>query len=248
MPSPTPTPDSPPAPVPAPGSPGDTAYYHQVLHTLIAQGANLARMVHDDAEHQFAARKDARTREAQATRAHPEPPHPEAPPAIPDPTPAFERLARTVRRCIAQAQALTQAQARPTPSPAHARTRARTALIRGVEDAIHVSTRMNPGTDAPTLRAELAERLDDPDLDADLLTRPVADVIEGICRDLGIAMQGRSYVWQRRTPADIAHLRARAEARPGAQPPPPQPHQAQDNPPPSFDDLLALATHLARDG
>ena len=62
-------------------------------------------------------------------------------------------------------------------------------------------------------------------------------------------MQGRSYVWQRRTPHDIAHLRARAQARPGAQPAPqPFEHDGTDDDPPDMADLLALATQLIRDG
>ena len=237
------------SPQPTPNAPegttqDDTPYYRQVLHALIDQGANLARMVHDDAQARFAASAQARAEAARPAQAE-APPAPAPVPAIPDPAPAFERLARTVRRCIAQAQLLS----RPvSPDPARERTRAREALIRGAEDAICRKARRDPGTDTDTLRAELAERLEDPALEFDLAGRPVADVVEDICRDLGVAIQGRSYVWQRRTPADVAHLRARAKAPPGATPPAPHPASREPDPRPGLAADLALAARLARDG
>ena len=168
----------------------DDAYYRAVLNGLVDQGARLARNIHD-----------------RATAATPTPENrPEA-----DPTVAFDRAARAVRRCIALARHIAAGPAlqRPAqPTRAHARAQ----LIRGVEDAIH---RKRRETDAEILYAELAERLEDPELELDLQGRAVDDVIEEICRDLGVAVQGRSYIWKRRTPQDIATLRERAARSPG---------------------------------
>ena len=66
--------------------------------------------------------------------------------------------------------------------------------------------------DTEPLYAELRERLEDPALELDLAHRSVDDLIEEISRDLGVAVQGRSWVWRRRTPEDIATLRHRAAA------------------------------------
>ncbi len=168
----------------------DAAYYLRVLHDLIDRGADLARRVHEAA---MAATPTADNR-------------PDS-----DPTVAFDRIARTVRRTIALARHIAE-------HPAHAekpaaRTAARARVIRGVEDAIH---RRRNDTDAQSLHAEFAERLDDPEFEHDLDGRSIDDVIEEICRDLGVAAQGRAYSWKRRTPKDIAALRARAAQPPGA--------------------------------
>ena len=178
---------------PAPTPADDAAYYRAVLHDLIDRGADLARRVHE-----------------RATAATPTPENrPDA-----DPTIAFDRIARAVRRTIALARHVAAAPDEGAPDPPRGparRAAARARLIRGVEDAIH---RKRRETDAEALHAEFAERLDDPELDLDLAGRPVDDVIEEICRDLGIAVQARSYIWKRRTPQDIAALRARAAAPP----------------------------------
>ena len=167
----------------------DAAYYRQILHALIDQGAALARQIHE-----------------RAAAAAPTPENrPEA-----DPTVAFDRIARAVRRTIALARHIASDPALQAPTPAH-RATARAQLIRGVEDAIH---RQRRETDAQSLYAEFAERLEDPELDLDLQGRAIDDLIEEICRDLGVAVQGRSYVYKRRTPSDIAALRARAAAAP----------------------------------
>ena len=172
----------------------DDAYYRAILHDLIDCGAALARHIHE-----------------RATAATP----PLDNNGIADPTIAFERVTRAVRRTIALARHIATQPA--SHAQAH-RAASRARLIRGVEDAIHRKRREVGRLDADALHAELAERLEDPELEFDLQGRPVEHVIEEICRDLGIAMQGRSYVYRRRTPGDIADLRARAAA-----PPPPAP-------------------------
>ena len=190
MPNPTPTPTQ--------AVQDNDAYYQSILHTLIEGGAAIAARV-----------------QAHATAAT----TPDS--ALPEATVAYDRIARAVRRTVALARHIAAHPARdPAHNPAATRTTARAQLIRGVEDAIHVKQRHDRDTDTGTLHAELAERLEDPELDLDLQGRPIEDVIEDICRDLGIAKQGRSYTWQRRTPNDIRHLRARAAAPPAPQAPP----------------------------
>ena len=172
----------------------DAAYYREVLHTLIAQGSALATRIHEN-----------------ATAATPtDENRPNA-----DPTVAFDRVARAVRRCIALARHIAANPAEPAQDPAkQAATRAR--LIRGVEDAIH---RQRRNDDHDPLYAELAERLEDPALDLHLATRSVDDIINEIARDLGVAIQPRSFVWKRRTPADIRALYHRAGLHPVPQAP-----------------------------
>ncbi len=128
--------------------------------------------------------------------------HPESDLSIP-----FDRIARTIRRTIALARHI----ATNPPKTARAaveRTLAREKIIRGVEDAIEA--KRGPATDTGILYNELHERLDDADFERDLRTRPIDDIIEELARDLGVAYQSRAYIWKRRTPADIATLRARA--------------------------------------
>jgi len=186
----------------------DAAFYRAALHDMIGLAADLARRIH-------AAAIPAPVIPVLGS------PAPDGPAANPPPalsleqaSIALDRTARIVRRCVLLAQRLHQPQpaCAPTPAPEDAepaRTAARAKIIRGVEDAIHRATRDAPARQ-PALAAELSERLDHPEFADDLATRPVAELIEEIARDLGIAMQGRSFVWCRRTPADLADLAARA--------------------------------------
>ena len=190
---------------PSPTTPTeDDAYYRAILNDLIDRGADLARLVHERA---IAAAEDSGA----------------------DPTIAFDRISRAVRRTIALARHIAAGPASAGTSAAH-RAAARARLIRGVEDAIHrkagphTSTGKDflsrpdpggePGSEAHALHAEFAERLEDPALEFDLEGRPVEEIIQEICQDLGIAMQGRSYIHKRRTPSDIAALRALAAGPP----------------------------------
>ena len=172
----------------------DDAYYRAVLHDLIDRGADLARRLHERAAGPAGA-------DADVDAAGP-----------PDPTIAFDRVARAIRRTIALARHIA---ANPGTQAAAARgtrrTAARTALIRGVEDAIH---RRRNATDTDHLVAEFTETLEDPALEFDLADRPVPELVEEICRDLGINTATRSFIFRRRTPADRAALRARAAAAP----------------------------------
>ena len=210
---------------PQPNDPGqqaaDAHHYREVLHDLIGMGTTLARRLHD-----------------QAIAPAPRPAHA---PAAPSPAPdlialatAFDRIARAVRRSIALARTLAQPVA-PAQDPAANRAAARKRILREVEDAIQ--RRHHEGDTAEDLNAELHDRLDGPDLDDDIATRPTPDIIAEICRDLGLAALPGTDPWKRRTPADIRMLCTRAAAtnRPGAapQPTPSTPDPAPAGPPPS---------------
>ena len=212
---------------PAPHTPQDTpaapptgAHRHtQALDTLIEVGTSFARLLHA---------------QALAEAAPPAPaPHPAPAPAantLLNLAAAFDRTARAVRRCIALARTLDAAP--PAPNPAQHRTAARKRILRAVEDTIGRTA--NDGPDTPdALRAELRDRLDAPDLEDDIATRPAADIVQEICRDLGLAAHPGTQPYQRRTPADVARLCATAAAPKAtgphgpasgtAQPPTPQP-------------------------
>ena len=203
-----------------PGQPAAGTHRHsQALDDLIAMGASLARALHRQSLIQAEA--------AQAAV----PPHPAAhaphePPstALVNLATAFDRIARAVRRCVALAQRLDQPP-KLTLDPAAPRTNARKQVIRAVEDTIHRAA--HEGDRAEALTAELRDRLDDPDLDTDLLTRPIADIIAEIRRDLGLASPPGDNAWRRRTPADIHDLNARAAAPSRPRQPSPAQHTNQ---------------------
>ncbi len=204
--SPTPSPPEPAndaGPTQASQRDEDAQYYRQILHELVEIGADLARTLHRQATTQSAAPEQA---------GQPAP----APIAAPDPSIAFDRIARTIRRTIALARTLTDpAQPRPAQGTHQRRLAARKQIIRAVEDTVQRRTK---DTEAEALHAEFYERLDDPDLDDDIDTLPVADLIKAICRDLGIEHHPGTHPWKRRTPQDVRALCVRA-----AQPTPAQP-------------------------
>ena len=185
----------------------DALYYRAILHALIDMGADIARTVH--------------------AQTHPTP---IAEPT--DPTIPFDRIARAIRRTIILARKVAEPLPTQTAAdPAQHRTAARARIIREVEDAIQ---RRSSDSDAAALHAELLDRLDSPDLDDDIASRPASDIIADICRDLGIAAVPGMHCWKRRTPDDISLLCRRALASPTAAPrtaptgvraapPPPQP-------------------------
>ncbi len=192
-----------PAPNPDPAvdqAAADAAYYKRVLHELIDMGMGLARMLHVEA-----------TRMLDVPP--PEPGQPFIPPNINfRPTPAFDRLARNIRRTIMLARSLDEP-VTPRVPKRPARTAARQTIIRRVEDEIQ---READGPEAESLHAELRERLDAPEFEDDLATRPIDDIIAEIRHDLGLAATSSLRFWKRRTPAELAILHARAAAPPGA--------------------------------
>ena len=228
-----PTPADPIAP-PVPVTPEDAqedAQHRRVLALLVDLGAALAQEI-------------AQSPEPAAPRAE-----------------AFERVSRATRRAILVARHVAQqiaqrAATSPAPAPtltsAQRRTAARARLIREVQDTIQTKARP---ADADVLRAELIDRLDSPELDADLLNRPVADLIADFLRDLGLAHPPGARPIGRRTPADIARLnllaalppgqaaataatfpRPKPPPRPTPPPPPPAPKRSwRDGPPANSD-------------
>ena len=182
-------------------TPEDIDLYRATLHELIELGTNIARDIAAQA-----------SRDTKALVTTPDAPRP-------DHTIAFDRVARTVRRCILLAQHLH------TNAKRSERTRARTEIIRTVDDAITAARTQ----DKSTLRTELRERLDAPDLveamDDDLATRPIPEIIRELRRDLGLANVPGCDPWPRRTPHDIRALLHDATL-PSARRPPVKPSQA----------------------
>ena len=164
-----------------------------MLHEFIDMGTEVARAVHK----QVVARAD----------------EPAAMTDVRDAAVAFDRLSRAVRRTVALARHVAE----PVPAradPGQTRAAARRRIIREVEDAIQRA----PDVDADALRAELCERLDRPELDEGIDSRPVAEVIADICRDLGFGRLLGNHPWKRRRPEDIPDLSARAARLPGSPP------------------------------
>ncbi len=186
----------------------DTQYYRRVLHELIDIGADLARLVHQQAK---------ATAEADPAASPPS--------QVPDLTIAFDRTARAVRRTITLARRLSEPLAPAAPPADHARITARKRILRTVEDVIQRTVR---GEAAEALNEELLERLDSPDLDDDIAHRPTAEIIAEICRDLGVAETLGAPCYKRRRPADIATLLARA-----TKPPAPRPQTGSRRDPPA---------------
>ena len=103
----------------------------------------------------------------------------------------FARIARAVRQTVAlEAKLAADAQEQATVARASqaAAERKRTRQIKQqvrllAEEAIGAEA---DGREAENLRLDLAERLDDPDIEAELGRRPIGVIFAGICRDLGI--------------------------------------------------------------
>ena len=214
----------------------DAQRHRQVLNDLIDIGADLARLLHGQAQAQAAQTPQQVTPPTQqaaaqlASQPGAAPPPPNAQPA-PAPAPAanpaalvnlasaFDQVARAVRRCILLAQSLDKPAA-PAKDPTRERAAARMQIIRKVEDVIQrpcITTGQDCDQEgAEALRAELHECMDAPDLDDDLRGRPVADIIKDICNDLGLDRMPGTRPFGRRTPADVALFCAGAAAPSGA--------------------------------
>jgi hypothetical protein len=195
-----------------PGQPAaDPQFYRHVLHGLINTGAGFTRLLFEQATAQAQANQ-AQPAQPQPAQQRPEP-HPAPAASLQDLAAAFDSISRTVRRCIMLAQSLdTPKQPR---IPAANRTAARKHILRAVEDTLQRQDYDDSYRDCdPTevLHAELLDRMDAPDLDADIANRPIDDIIKNILRDLGLAALPGTRPWKRRTPADIAELNARAAA------------------------------------
>jgi hypothetical protein len=205
-------------------------YYLRVLHEVIDIGTDLVRLVRQHGQVQA---------EDTGHVAHPR--HETtgnfqkigpSPAGASDLTDQYDTITRSLRRSILLADKLNEP-VKPPPAPdPEQRTAARKHIIRAVEDTIQ--RRVKARDEAERLHAEFLDRLDDPDLDDDIESRPVADIIADICRDLGISSFFDKNPGKRRTPADIAILAARAAAS--------SPSKARTpGPPPSSDSEVVVA-------
>jgi hypothetical protein len=176
----------------------DALYYRDILHRILAVGADMMEMVQTEAK--------ARIKDAV----------PGATPAA-DAAIAYDRIARSMRRTILLARKVAEPVKAPDARAAPDRVAARKQIIRKIEDAIY---RDGPEDAAESLKAEFLERLDAPEFEDDLGQRPIGEIIDEICRDLGIAGQIGLNFWKRRTPEDVAWLSAYAARPRGAAPMP----------------------------
>ncbi len=147
----------------------------------------------------------------------------------------YDILMRSIRRSILLKQRLA---AEPAPAQPAKRAAARQQVIRKVQDAIHERAE---GADADRLRAELVERLEDPEFDDELDTRPTNEVIDDIIHDMHLIGPYDANRFARRTPQDIARLRAiAARSRP-----PHHNENAPTAPPPHSESPAAIRRHEA---
>jgi hypothetical protein len=182
-------------------------YYLRVLHRLIDIGVTMVEQVAQQALPQNGAAVLGCNEIGDAL----------AP--APDPTPAYDRVTRSIRRSIMLARAIQASAPAPAPSAVQQnRVRVRKRVIRAVEDSVERSGRDSAQGDA--LRAEMFERLDSPDMDDDIDHRPLEAIIDEIRHDLGLTGPRGEHFWKRRTPADVAALSARAAAPLDARPAP----------------------------
>ena len=163
-------------------------HLQQVMLALTDQSADVARMIHQEAKTAFEAAPPGAT-------------------PVTDRAFAFDRAARAVRRAAMLAHKFGQ----PTQATnaTHHRTIARERIIRAVEDNIQ---RHAAYTEADSLHDELLERLDGPDIEDAIVSKPVPEIITELTRDLGLDILRGADPWVRRTPADIAILWTRAAA------------------------------------
>jgi hypothetical protein len=131
--------------------------------------------------------------EAQAAQAVAQPT--QAPAGI-DPGLGFSRVSRAVRLTLAlKTKLLEEGQQRDRKEREEAqerkiaaarKQRRKTEVASAVEQAIEDDVERGEGGDAEQLRADLRERLDEPDIDGDLGKCTVGDIVQRVCRDLGI--------------------------------------------------------------
>ena len=175
------------------------AHYDQVLRDLVDMATDIARIIHTQIT----------TRQQAATAALPSTPTP-ANDQFPDPTLAFDRISRCIRRTILLAKKLPGLGKEPQADNTLRRIATRKRILRKVEDVIQRNAKPQ---ELDSLQAELRERLDSPDLEDDIDHRPLPDIVADICRDLRVAIPYANN-YKRRTPAHVADLRDQAAALP----------------------------------
>ena len=97
---------------------------------------------------------------------------------------ALDRLSRAVRRSVALIQRMEAGWPRASADDRQAMVRRQVA--RGVAEVIRQTA---DGEAAERLFDDLAERLDDPAIEAEIGVLPVEEIVRRICRDLGLAVQ-----------------------------------------------------------
>ncbi len=190
------------SPPPADQAEEDARHCRLVLMDLMDMAHGVARVMHRHVTAPAEAAPQAASGSA--------PPVPAIPPLAA--AASFDRACRNVRQTVMLVEQVGRPKT-PASRPGAHRIAARKRIIREVEDVIQRSA---AGPRAERLYAELAERLEGPDLEEELETRQVAEIVTDLCRDLGLAHTEGNHPWKRRRPADIAALRALAARPPGA--------------------------------
>ena len=120
----------------------------------------------------------------------------------------LERLNRSVRRTMALADKYIEPLKPKSDRKPAEREATRKKIIRDVQDVIQRSDETDK--EKRSLRAELLERIDAPDMADEIDHRPAKAIITDLIRDFGLAHLPGTHPWARRTPADIAILNAQA--------------------------------------
>ena len=225
----------------------DTAYYRQVLHELIEIGTTLARALPHQATPQptaapqpapapatagdLASAYERLTRALRRTIAlartldQPAPPLTARHTAPRTPATPRDLSKMSDTELLDGMDPLALA---PALAPEHRRA-AHEHITRAVEDAIRHEAR--EPSEAALLRAELAERLDDPGLEWDIASRPIEEVIAAICRDLGLSDIGDLRARAAELSPDRASTAQTTAVPPQTAPPRPPPTQTSTGPP-----------------
>ena len=192
----------------------ETEFYRRILHDIIQMGADILRVLH-----------------WQATQPDLNPTA-----AAPDPSVAFDRVARAVRRTVALARKLDE----PIAPPRAAST------ARTPPNAVERRTDEEPGeAGAAAERERLADPADVADPVDDPMQRPMAEIVDEISRDIGAVDEAGIPTWRRHlvtdpepAPDEPSSQNAShqswtppgAPAQPPARPRPSPPHTGADPP------------------
>ncbi len=199
-------------------------YRAEALHELLQIGMDTARFVHAAVKRAQAQAEQAQAE--QAAQAEPDQPNPAHNQAAQTLGATFDQLARAIRRTALLAEHADNPPPPPLPirDPAADYDATKRRVVREVEDRIkhHFS---GPGDEdeCEALHAEAHERFECIDVDEDIGHRPPEHIITDICRDLGLIYVPGGEAINRRTPAEVHALCARAARRthrpPGSFPP-----------------------------
>lgn len=192
-------------PDPGPNA-AETQLYREALHDLIDMGSDLARQLQEQAIFQAAPQARAKPLRL-VTAATPAPPP--DPDVLIEAAAAFSRIANAVCDGIVLAQSL-DALKQPAKSPATRRAAARKYTPRALRSIVQRPADSLECDPPETLDADLLDPLEV--FDYDTGSRPAAEIIARICRELSRAALPGTRPWKHRTPADIEQLVTRAAA------------------------------------